>query len=51
MSIARNGGNTVLTGPVIDQAQLAGIIERSQELGLELISLSSVERAPKDTAS
>lgn len=43
MSMSRDGGNTVLTGRVTDQAHLAGIIERTQELGLELISVGTVE--------
>ncbi len=43
MNISRDGGNTVLTGTVTDQAHLAGIIERTQELGLELISVGTVE--------
>ena len=32
-------GTTVLTGRVIDQAHLHGLIQRIQELGLELISI------------
>ena len=49
MSISRDGGNTVLTGPVIDQAHLAGIIGRTQELGLDLISVATVEPIPRGT--
>ncbi|MFI5099655.1 MAG: hypothetical protein ACHQE5_03945 [Actinomycetes bacterium] len=47
MRISREDGNTVLTGPVVDQAYLAGIIERTQELGLELISVVPVEPTPE----
>ncbi len=43
MTMSRDGGNTVLIGPVTDQAHLAGIIERTQELGLDLISVGTVE--------
>jgi hypothetical protein len=46
MHLSRDGGNTVLTGPVRDQANLAGIIDRTQELGLELISLGPADEAP-----
>lgn len=46
MSISRHGGNTVLIGHVNDQAHLAGIIGRTQELGLDLISVTTVEPAP-----
>ena len=35
-------GTTVLTGPVIDQAQLHGVIERIEELGLELVSVKQM---------
>jgi hypothetical protein len=46
MRIARAGGTTVLTGRVRDQAHLHGLIERIQELGIELVS---VNPAPKGT--
>ncbi len=38
MQMDRAAGTTVLTGRVIDQAHLHGLIQRTQELGLELIS-------------
>ncbi len=37
------GDETVLTGPVADQAALYGIISRIRDLGLQLISVSSKE--------
>ena len=48
-TLSRDGGNTVLTGPVSDQAHLAGVIERVQEFGLDLISVAAVEPTPKGT--
>jgi hypothetical protein len=45
MRISREDGTTVLTGPVTDQAHLAGIIDRTQELGLELVSVDSLGEA------
>jgi hypothetical protein len=39
MSMRRRAGTTVLTGEVADQARLMGLIERTQELGLELVSV------------
>jgi hypothetical protein len=45
MRLSREDGTTVLTGPVTDQAHLAGIIDRTQELGLELISISPLDEA------
>ena len=39
MRMERVEGTTVLTGKVIDQAQLHGYIERFDELGLELLTV------------
>ena len=39
MQMERVAGTTVLTGSVIDQAHLHGLIQPTQELGLELISI------------
>jgi hypothetical protein len=38
MQLQRLAGTTVLTGKVADQAHLVGLIQRTQDLGLELIS-------------
>jgi hypothetical protein len=42
------GGETVLTGPVIDQAALHGVLERIRDLGVPLLS---VRRLSADEAS
>jgi hypothetical protein len=42
MRLQRSSGMTVITGVVRDQAQLHGLIERVQELGLELVSVNPV---------
>ena len=42
MDMERIAGTTVLTGYVRDQAHLYGLIERIQELGLELLELKRV---------
>jgi hypothetical protein len=44
MEMERIAGTTVLSGKVIDQAQLHGFIERFQELGLELLSVEQTAR-------
>jgi hypothetical protein len=36
-------GETILSGPVSDQAQLHGVLARLRDLGIELISLNRVE--------
>ena len=43
MRMERLAGTTVLTGRVIDQAHLVGLIQRTQELGLELVSIGSAD--------
>ena len=35
-------GDTVLTGPVIDQAALFGLLKKVRDLGLSLVSVCSV---------
>ena len=49
MRMDRVGGTTVLTGRVIDQAHLHGLIQRTRELGLELISVGPADEASDET--
>ena len=46
MRLQRIAGRTVLTGIVLDQAHLHGLLERIQELGIELISVNPVPSVP-----
>jgi len=39
-----DSGDTLLTGPVIDQAALHGLLRKVRDVGLPLISISPVER-------
>jgi hypothetical protein len=50
MRMSLENGTTVLTGPVADQAQLTGIISRTQELGLELLSVTPLGKAGQGAA-
>ena len=36
-------GDTLLTGPVIDQAALHGLLKKVRDLGMSLISISRVQ--------
>jgi hypothetical protein len=36
-------GDTLLTGPVVDQAALFGLLKKVRDLGLPLISINCVE--------
>jgi hypothetical protein len=52
LSVAPDGSTiTVLSGPVIDQAALFGIINRIRDLGLRLISVNVIDQAPANASS
>jgi hypothetical protein len=43
MSITYDGeGNTLLTGPVVDQAALHGLLDKARDLGLALLEVRRV---------
>jgi hypothetical protein len=45
MTITHDGeGNTVLTGPIVDQAALHGLLDKARDLGLALLEVRSVSR-------
>lgn len=45
LQMERTEGTTVISGEVIDQAQLHGYIERIEELGLELLAVEQMSEA------
>ncbi len=44
-----DNGDTLLTGPVVDQAALHGLLKRVRDLGMPLVSVSPVEPGPPTT--
>jgi hypothetical protein len=46
LTITRDGGDTLITGPVTDQAALHGLLKRVRDLGMPLVSVSPVEPGP-----
>ena len=44
-----DNGDTLLTGPVIDQAALHGVLKKVRDLGMPLVSVSPVEPGPSTT--
>lgn len=47
--IPEASGETLLTGPVADQAALHGLLEKIRNLGLPLLSVAQAESEDKDT--
>jgi hypothetical protein len=48
MRMERRGGNTLLTGEIIDQPHLHGILDRLNGLGLELLSVTTLSGETHD---
>ena len=44
-----DNGDTLLTGPVIDQAALHGLLKKVRDLGMPLVSVSPLEHGPPAT--
>ena len=44
-----DNGDTLLTGPVVDQAALHGLLKKVRDLGLPLISVNRVEPGSSTT--
>jgi hypothetical protein len=42
MTVQCAGGETAITGVVVDQSQLHGLLDRVGDLGLELVSVNAV---------
>ena len=43
-------GNTLLTGPVIDQAALHGLLKKVRDLGMPLLSINLVKPGQEDVS-
>jgi hypothetical protein len=47
MTLTRSDGQTVLAGPVRDQAELQGFLRRVSDLGLTLLSVVAIDEAER----
>jgi hypothetical protein len=43
-----HNGDTLLTGPVVDQAALHGLLKKVRDLGMPLVSVSPLEHGQAD---
>ena len=43
-----DNGDTLLTGPVVDQAALHGLLKKVRDLGMPLVSVSPLEQGQAD---
>ncbi len=43
-------GETLLTGPVVDQAALFGLLKKVRDLGMPLLSVTCVGAGPMETS-
>ena len=43
--IPENDGNTLISGPVVDQAALYSLLKRVHQIGLQLVSINEIETA------
>ena len=48
MAISHGGGQTILTGPVADQAALHGLLIRIRDLNLTLLAVERIEPDQED---
>ncbi len=48
LTLTREDGDTLLTGPVVDQAALYGLLRKVRDLGMPLISVVRVRRGRGD---
>jgi hypothetical protein len=44
-------GDTLLTGPVVDQAALHGLLKKVRDLGMPLLSVCSLESGQADASN
>ena len=47
----QDNGDTLLTGPVVDQAALYGLLRKVRDLGMPLLSVSAVEPGLADASN
>jgi hypothetical protein len=49
LAVAVEDSDTILTGPIVDQAALYGLLKKVRDLGMPLVSVNCVEPEPANT--
>jgi hypothetical protein len=49
MTLVAGDGRTAISGPVVDQAQLHGLLDRVRDFGLELVSVNATSEPTPET--
>ena len=47
LTVTLDGGDTLISGPITDQAALHGLLKRVRDLGMALVSVGPVEPEPQ----
>ena len=50
MELEAKGGRTILTGEIVDQFQLHGILDRIGDLGLEILSVKALTEGAQESS-
>jgi len=48
LTLTQDDGNTLLTGPALDQAALHGLLKKVRDLGLTLVSVNLINETQKE---
>ena len=47
LTVTLDGGDTLISGPIADQAALHGLLKRVRDLGMALVSVGPVDPEPQ----
>jgi hypothetical protein len=51
LKLTNDNGETLITGPILDQAALYGVLRRVRDLGMPLVSVARIDRGRTRTVT